>query len=75
MSLASFTIDESLDVSGDTSGCIFFCILKYALLISSLFNLFFSSKFKILYYSETDKVEKLLFCCLLNENLPFFLRV
>ena len=46
MSLASFTIDESLDVSGDTSGCIFFCILKYALLISSLFNLFFHPNLK-----------------------------
>ena len=75
MSRASFTIVESLDVSGDTSGCIFFWILKYALLISSLVNFFFSSKFKILYDSDSDNFEKLLVWGLLYENLPLLLSV
>ena len=69
MSFASFTIDESLAVSGDTSGCIFFCIFIYALITSSFVNFFDGSKFNFLYSSETDMVEVLTALFPLKENL------
>ena len=68
-------MDESLEVSGDMSGWIFFWIFKYALFISSFVNFFFSSKFKILHDSEKDRFEILLLWLLLNENLPLLLKV
>ena len=74
-SFASFTIDESLEVSGDISGWIFFCILIYALLTS--FFVIFSDelRFNILYASAIVIELRLDTLLLLNENLPEFLRV
>ena len=47
-SLASLTIADSRDVSGDISGWIFFCIFCYARLTISFVGLLLISKFKIL---------------------------
>ena len=75
ISFASFTIDESLEVSGDTSGWIFFWILTYALFTSSLVTFLFISKFKILYASDTDIDDWLFDDVWLKENLPDLLNV
>ena len=75
MSLASFTIEESLEVSGEMSGWIFFWILMYALLTSSLVTFFFLSKFNILYASDTDIDDWLFKLDWLKENLPDLLKV
>ena len=75
MSFASFTIEESFEVSGEISGWIFFCILIYALLTSSLVIFLFIFKFKILYASETDIEEELFKFDRSKENLPDLLNV
>ena len=75
ISFASFTKEDSLDVSGEISGCIFFWILMYALFTSSFVKLFEGFKFKILYASWVDIVLKFEGFWLLKENLPEFLKV
>ena len=75
ISLASLTIEDNRDVSGETSGWIFFWILMQALLTSSLVVFFLISRFKILYASETVIDDELLEFDLLKENLPDLLKV
>ena len=75
ISLASLTIEDNRDVSGEISGWIFFWILMQALLTSSLVVFFLISRFKILYASETVIDDELLEFDLLKENLPALLKV
>ena len=75
ISFASFTIEDNRDVSGETSGWIFFWIFIYALFTSSLVTFLLTSKFKILYASGIDIEDKLLVFVWLNENLPDLLKV
>ena len=75
ISLASFTMEDNREVSGEMSGWIFFCILMYAALTSSFVIFFPISKFKILYASETDIDDELFKFDLLKENLPDLLKV
>ena len=75
ISFASFTKEDNLDVSGETSGWIFFWILIYALFTSSLVIFLLWSKFKILYASDKEIEEILLELDGLKENLPDRLKV
>ena len=59
ISFASFTKEDSLDVSGEISGCIFFWILMYAIFTSSFVKLLEGFIFNILYASWVDIVLKL----------------
>ena len=59
ISFASFTKEDSLDVSGEISGWIFFWIFIYALFTSSFVKLLEGFKFKIIYASWVDIVLKL----------------